>query len=198
MPADSNISRLLRRASAGERQALDELIPLIYEELRLIAHQRVAAEKSTQTLNTTGLVHEAYIRLLDLQDVDLQDRAHFMALASRVMRRVLVDYARRRDAAKRGGGWVKLEFQDNLQLIEPHAEVIQDLDLALTRLEDVSPRRCRLLEQRYFGGLKLQDCAEALGVSIPTVKRELRSAKAWLAIELSPGSAGGFDTASAT
>jgi RNA polymerase sigma factor (TIGR02999 family) len=189
MPADSKISGLLRRASAGERRALDELIPLVYEELRLLAHQRVAAERSTHTLNTTGLVHEAYIRLLDLHDVDLQDRAHFLALASRVMRRVLVDYARRRDAAKRGGGWVKLEFQDNLQLVEPHAEVIQELDLALTRLEDVSPRRCRLLEE---------DCAEALGVSIPTVKRELRSARAWLAIELSPGSAGGFDTASAT
>ena len=190
MPTDSKISGLLRRASGGDRQALDELIPLVYEELRLLAHQRVAAERSDHSLNTTGLVHEAYIRLLDLHEVDLQDRAHFLALASRVMRRVLVDYARRRGAAKRGGGCVNVEFQDNLQLIEPHAGVIEELDQALSRLEDVSPRRSRLLEQRYFGGLKLEECAEALGVSMPTVKRELRSARAWLAREFSPRPAG--------
>ena len=106
------------------------------------------------------------------------------------MRRVLVDYARKRGAAKRGGGWVKVEFQDDLQLIESHADAIEELDLALDRLEEVSPRRSQLLEQHYFGGLKLEECAEALGVSIPTVTRELRSARAWLAREFSQQAAG--------
>jgi RNA polymerase sigma factor (TIGR02999 family) len=190
MPADSKISGLLKKASAGERHALDELIPLVYAELQLLAHQRVAAERSDHTLNTTGLVHETYMRLLDLHEVDLCDRTHFLALASRVMRRVLVDYARKRGAAKRGGGWVKVEFQDDLQLVEPHADAIEELDSALNRLEEVSPRRSQLLEQRYFGGLKLEECAEALGISIPTVTRELRSARAWLAREFSQQAAG--------
>jgi RNA polymerase sigma factor (TIGR02999 family) len=186
MPTDSNIRGLLRKASTGDRQALDELVPLLYEELRILAHHRLAAERSDHTLNTTGLVHEAYLRLQDLKEVGLQDRTHFLALASRVMRRVLVDYARRRDAAKRGGGWVKVAFHDRLQMSEANAQAIEDLDEALSRLEAISVRQSRLLEQRYFGGLKLEECAEALGVSLRTVNRELRCAQAWLAQELAP------------
>ena len=190
MATDLTTSQLLRRAGAGDRQALDELIPLIYQELRVLAHRRLAAEQSGHTLNTTGLVHEAYLRLLDLRDVEVKDRSHFLALASRVMRRVLVDLARRRGAGKRGGGWMKVEFQDDLQMAEPDADAIEELDRALTGLEAISRRRSQILEQRYFGGLKLEECAEALGVSVPTVKRELRSARAWLARVLSPNPAG--------
>ena len=186
MPTESNISRLLRRASSGDREALDELVPLLYEELRILAHHRLTVERSDHTLNTTGLVHEAYLRLQDLDEVALEDRAHFLALASRVMRRVLVDYARRRSAAKRGGGWVKVEYHDRLQMSEPNAQAIEDLDEALTRLEAISTRQSRLLEQRYFGGLKLEECALALGISLRTVNRDLRCAQAWLAQELAP------------
>lgn len=190
MRSESKVSGLLKKAGAGDRQALDDLIPLMYGELRALARQRLAAERSDHTLNTTGLVHEAYMRFLELREIDLKDRAHFLAIASRVMRRVLVDYARRRGAAKRGGGWVKLEFRDDLPVEEPAVRAIEELDRALTRLDTVSPRRSKLLEQRYFGGLKLEECAEALGVSLTTVKRELRSARAWLVRELSPESAG--------
>lgn len=189
MSSESKVSGLLKKAGAGDRQALDELMPLVYGELRALARQRLADERSDHTLDTAGLVHEAYMRLLDLREVDLGDRAHFLAIASRVMRRVLVDYARRRGADKRGGGWVKLEFEDDLPVAEP-AEAIEELDRALSRLDAVSPRRSQLLEQRYFGGLKLQECAEALGISLSTVKRELRSARAWLVRELSPESSG--------
>ncbi len=189
MSTESNISRLLQKAGTGDRGALDELLPLLYEELRVLAHHRLAGERSDHTLNTTGLVHEAYLRLHDLKEIGLEDRAHFLAVASRVMRRVLVDYARRRNAAKRGGGWVKVEFQDRLQMSEPNARAIENLDEALSRLEAISARQSRLLEQRYFGGLKLEECAEALGVSLRTVNRDLRCAQAWLAQEIAPASA---------
>lgn len=186
MPTDSDVSGLLRRASAGDREALDALVPLVYEDLRILAHQRLAGERSDHTLNTTGLVHESFLRLAELHKLEWKDRAHFFSLASRMMRRVLVDYARRQGAAKRGGGWVKMEFQEDLPVSQPRATVIEELDVALTRLEAISPRQSRLLEQRYFGGLKLEECAEALGVSLPTVVRELRSARAWLALQLDP------------
>ena len=194
MQTDSDISGLWQRARSGDRGALDQIVPLVYEELRILAHDRLTGEHSNHTLNTTALVHEAYLRLLDVQEVDFRDRAHFLALASRMMRRVLVDYARRRGAAKRGGGWVKLQFQDERVLAEPSAVAIEQLDRALTLLEEVSPRRSQLLEQRYFGGLKLEECAEALGISLATVKRELRSARAWLACVLFPEAAGAADS----
>ncbi|MEN8144040.1 MAG: ECF-type sigma factor [Gemmatimonadota bacterium] len=194
MHSEPDISGLWCKARTGDRDAFDQIVPLVYEELRILAHAKLTSERSDHTLNTTALVHEAYLRLLDVRDVDFRDRAHFLALASRMMRRVLVDYARRRAAAKRGGGWVKLEFQDERVLTEPSAVAVEELDRALTLLEEVSPRRSQLLEQRYFGGLKLEECAEALGISLATVKRELRSARAWLASVLFPEVAGAADS----
>jgi RNA polymerase sigma-70 factor (ECF subfamily) len=120
-----------------------------------------------------------------------RDRAHFLAAASRVMRHLLVDYARARNAKKRGGGWVQAALEpDELLLSEEHAEVVEELDGALERLAELSPRKARLLEQRYFGGLKLEECAEALGVSLATVKNDLKLGRAWLARELKPQIAG--------
>ena len=187
----SNITLLLRKATEGDREALDALVPLLYGHLRRLAHHRLYAERSSHTLNTTALVHEAYLELVDVNHAHWQDRAHFLAAASRVMRHVLVDYARARNAKKRGGGWVQAELEpDELLLSEEHAEAVEELDGALERLAELSPRKARLLEQRYFGGLKLDECAEALGVSLATVKNDLKLARAWLARELRPQLAG--------
>jgi RNA polymerase sigma factor (TIGR02999 family) len=189
----SDITRLLREATEGDREALDALVPLLYGHLRRLAHHRLHAERSNHTLNTTALVHEAFLELVDVDNARWQDRAHFLAASSRVMRHVLVDYARTRNAKKRGGGWVQAEMEpDELLLSEEYAEAVEELDGALERLAELSPRKARLLEQRYFGGLKLEECAEALGVSLATVKNDLKLGRAWLARELRPQFAGGI------
>lgn len=181
----SDVTLLLREASSGKREAFDELVPLVYEQLRRLAHQRLLAQRPDHTLNTTALVHEAYLRLVDVERARWQDRAHFFAAAATVMRNLLVDYARARNAYKRGGGRVKVELDEGaLRLSEEYAGAIEDLDDALSRLAELSPRQSQLLEQRYFGGLKLKECAEVLGVSLTTVKNELQLARAWLAREL--------------
>ena len=136
------------------------------------------------SLNTTGLVHEAYLRLVDASGVDLPDRAHFLALASQIMRNLLVDRVRVRTAAKRGGGKAALELQEAFWISEQDGTAVTELDEALTRLKVLSPRQSQLLECRYFGGLTLEETAAVLGVSLATVKRELRFARAWLALEL--------------
>ncbi len=183
----SDITALVRKIGGGDREALDELVSLLYERLRRLAHHRLTRERSDHTLNTTALVHEAYLELVDIDRAGWKDRAHFLAAASRVMRHILVDYARRRNAYKRGGGRVRVELDDEaLRLSEEYAEAVEELHDALTRLEAMSPRQSRLLEQRYFGGLKLKECAEVLGVSLATVTNELKLARAWLACELNP------------
>ena len=172
-----------------DRAALDALVPLVYGQLRRLAHNRLRTERPNHTLSTTALVHEAYLELVDMDPAPWQDRAHFLAAASRVMRHVLVDHARARNAKKRGGGRVQVELeQDALPLTEEYAEAVEELDGALERLAELSPRKAKLLEQRYFGGLKLEECAEALGVSLATVKNDLRLGRAWLARELGPKS----------
>jgi RNA polymerase sigma factor (TIGR02999 family) len=186
MSAPTDVTLLVQRWGEGDREALDRLVPLVYERLREMAHQRLRAEPH-HTLNTTGLVHEAYLRLVETPGTSLRDRSHFLALASRVMRNLLVDHARARKAAKRGGGAVPLELSDELWMPDEEAEAVRDLDEALTRLERVEPRQARILEQRYFGGLSLEETAEALGVSLATVKRELRAAREWLEKELRGG-----------
>jgi RNA polymerase sigma factor (TIGR02999 family) len=180
----SQITSLLRQWGDGDRQALDQLIPLVYTRLRELAHQRLRGEPGQHGLNTTALVHEAYLRLVDLPRVELRDRGHFLALASRVMRHLLVDQARARKAAKRGGGVTPVELQEALDLPAEELEIVAELHEALERLEALDPRQSAILEQRYFGGLSLEETAEALGISLATVKRELRSARAWLAAEL--------------
>ena len=182
-----DITGLLRKVNADDRAAFDDLIPLVYEQLRRLAHNRLRAERPNHTLNTTALVHEAYLELVDVDHTSWQDRAHFLAAASRVMRHVLVDHARARNAKKRGGEWVQVELEpDLLPLTEEYAEAVEELDEALDRLAEMSPRKASVLEQRYFGGLKLEECAEALGVSLATVKNDLKLGRAWLARDLDP------------
>jgi RNA polymerase sigma factor (TIGR02999 family) len=180
----SDVTRLLRQWSEGDQGAFNELVPLIYGELRQIAHHRLRREQANRSLNTTGLVHDAYMKLMDLRQANFRDRAHFLAMASRVMRRLLVDQARARRAAKRGGGAEAIELDETIWVSDAQAEALAELDDALRRLEALDPRQGQIVEQRYFGGLSLEETAEALGISLATVKRELRFAHAWLATEL--------------
>jgi RNA polymerase sigma factor (TIGR02999 family) len=182
----SDLTGLLRRWSAGDEGARDQLIPLVYERLRELAHQRLRDSPAENSLNTTGLVHEAYIRLVAAPRLDLPDRAHFLALVSEVMRNLLVDRARARMAAKRGAGETPLELNETLWVSDDTLGWVAELDEALTRLHAMSPRQGLLLQHRYFGGLSLEESATAVGVSLATAKRELRSARAWLASELRP------------
>jgi RNA polymerase sigma factor (TIGR02999 family) len=183
-PHPSQITRLLQRWGEGDADAFDQLVPLVYDRLRHLAHQRLRNEPGARSLNTTGLVHEAYLKLVEGPRASLRDRGHFLSLASRVMRHLLVDNARARAAAKRGGGAVRLELDEALLVPEETLDSVEELDEALKRLEALDPRQSQILEQRYFGGLSLEETAEALGISLATVKRELRSARAWLAVEL--------------
>jgi RNA polymerase sigma factor (TIGR02999 family) len=180
----SEVTGLLKRWSAGDERARDQLIPLVYERLRELAHRRLRGAPTESSLNTTGLVHEAYIHLVDAPRLNLPDRAHFLALASEVMRNLLVDRARARMAAKRGGGQTPLELNETLLVSEGDLESVTELDDALSRLESLSPRQALLLQHRYFGGLSLEESATAVGTSLATAKRDLRSARAWLALEL--------------
>jgi RNA polymerase sigma factor (TIGR02999 family) len=183
-PIQSEVTGLLKRWSAGDERARDQLIPLVYERLRELARQRLRGAPAENSLNTTGLVHEAYIHLVDAPRLNLPDRAHFLALASEVMRNLLVDRGRARMAAKRGGGQTPLELNETLLVADYDVESVTELDEALSRLESVSPRQALMLQHRYFGGLTLEETATAVGTSLATAKRELRSAKAWLALEL--------------
>ncbi len=177
----ADVTQMLLRWSQGDQQALDRLVPLVYDELKAIARARLRHERPDHTLNTTGLVHEAYLKLVDIQQVQWTDRAHFLAMASRQMRRVLVDYAARRRTAKRGGDRRKVALEDDLLLSDVQADALVELDDALGRLEAIRPRQSKAVELRFFGGLTLEETAEVLGVSAPTVLRDLRFAQAWLA-----------------
>lgn len=191
-PASSDVTRLLRQWSHGDKEALNQLVPLMYAELRQLAHHRLRKEPADRSLNTTGLVHDAYLKLIDVERAQFHDRTHFLAMASRVMRRLLIDQARARRAAKRGGGADAVELDEAIFISEPQADALTALDEALQRLEALDPRQGQIVEHRYFGGLSLEETAEAIGVSLATVKRELRFAHAWLATELSgPDNAGG-------
>ena len=182
--APSEVTRLLKRWTAGDLYARDQLIPLVYDRLRELAHQRLRSAPGEHTLNTTALVHEAYIRLVGAPRMDLPDRAHFLALASQIMRNLLVDRARARTTAKRGGDKTPLQLEETLWVSDEDLDTVTELDEALTRLEGLNPRQSQLLLHRYFGGLSLSETAAAIGVSLATAKRELRSARAWLALEL--------------
>ena len=182
--APSEITGLLKRWSAGDQHARDELIPLVYDRLRRLAHERLRGAPGERTLSTTELVHEAYLRLVDARSVDLPDRAHFLALASRIMRNFLVDRARARAATKRGGGAAPLELDEALWISDESLDAAVEVDEALTRLATLHPRQSELLQHHYFGGLTLNESAAALGVSLATVQRDLRAARAWLVLEL--------------
>jgi RNA polymerase sigma factor (TIGR02999 family) len=183
-PPSSEVTGLLRLWSAGDESARDRLIPLVYDRLRALAHRRLGFSPVDNSLNTTELVHEAYIRLVDAPHVDLPDRAHFLGLASGIMRNLLIDRARARLAAKRGGGARQVDLEEFDWISDENLETVTELDEALKRLDELSPRQGKLLQHRYFGGLTLEESANAMGVSLATAKRELRSARAWLALEL--------------
>ena len=183
------VTELLLAWGAGDRGALDALVPLVYGELRRQAGRALAGEDAGHTLQPTALVHDAYLRLDDQRRMRWQNRAQFFGVAAELMRRVLVDYARAREAAKRGGGATQVTLGDAdgvaMASPEPAAEVLA-LDAALQRLARLDPELARLVELRYFGGLTIEETAEALGVSPATVKREWTAARAWLHTELKP------------
>jgi RNA polymerase sigma factor (TIGR02999 family) len=188
MPGERRTATVLLRAwRGGDRDALDRLLPVVYGELSSLARRALQAERADHTLQTRALVHEAYIRLVDA-DISFQDRAHFMAVAARTMRRVLVDHARARRRDKRGGGAVRVDL-DRVEVPAPDSPLdILDLHDALERLAAFDPRKSAIVELHFFGGLSYEETAEAVGVSAATVDRELRMAKAWLRVELgSPG-----------
>jgi RNA polymerase sigma factor (TIGR02999 family) len=172
-------------ARTGERESLDRLFPLVYEELRRIAHLRLAAEPSGHTLDTTGLVHEAYLKLVDQTRVEWKDRPHFLAVASMAMRRILVDHARKHRAAKRGGVRQRIPLDAVNLSVEDRAETLLELDGALTRLAEIDQRMSKVVECRFFGGMTEEETAEALGVTSRTVRSDWATAKGLLYLELS-------------
>ena len=188
MPEDiGDVTRLLRRARQGEEDATAQLISAVYGELRQMAARAMRNERGGHTLQPTALVNEAFLRMAQGAGVDWRDRAHFFGVAAHVMREVLVDYARKRGAAKRGGG-VRVTLDDSLAISEDKLGEIVAVDELLSRLEAMDPRQARIVELRFFAGLNVEETAEALGISTPTVKREWASAKAWLQREMTQGS----------
>lgn len=179
-----NVTRLLSAWQAGDEEALERLLPLVYDDLRRIADRRLAGERAGHTLQATALVHEAYLRLVDHDRIQWQGRAHFLALAATTMRRILVDHARKQRAAKRGGDAVTLTLDEDLAGgREPEVDLVA-LDQALERLAAEEPRQARVVELRFFGGLTVRETAEVLDVSPATVKLDWSVARAWLFREL--------------
>ena len=180
-----DVTQLLLKWSQGDQGAVDELLPMVYRELHKIAHRYLNKERGEHTLQTTALVHEAYIKLIDQTRVQWQNRAHFFGIAAQAMRRILVDNARQRLAGKRGSGAEKISIEDNqIDISDEKASNLIELDFALKKLAELDPNKSRLVELRYFGGLSLEETAEVLGVSRPTVIRQWRLAKAWLYKEI--------------
>lgn len=178
------VTELLVAWRNGDRTALDKMMPLVYEELRRLAHLYMGRERADHTLQTTALVNEAYLRLIDQRRVEWQNRAHFIAIAARLMREILVEHARGRQAAKRGGGQFVLSLSEVDRIIPRGAVNLIALDEALRRLEAVDPQKSRVVELRYFGGLTIEEAAEALGISAATIKRDWTMARAWLRREI--------------
>jgi len=180
MDTAPDVTQLLLAWSDGNRDALDELTPLIYRELKKLAESYLRRERVGHTLQPTALAHEAYIKLIDQHNVRWRNRAHFFGIAAQAMRRILVDHARARLAGKRGSGGAVVSLDEAIDVSDPRADQLIALDEALKRLAQLNPNRGRVIELRYFGGLTLEETAEVLGVSRATVIREWRMAKAWL------------------
>jgi RNA polymerase sigma-70 factor (ECF subfamily) len=181
------VSQLLLAWSQGDQTAFDRLVPLVHAELRRLAHYYMSGQNAGHTLQTTALVNEAYLRLMDLSQVSWQNRAHFFAVSARLMRRILIDFARARNYLKRGGGAQQVALDEAALISEgPDINVVA-LDDALTALAAVDPRKAQSVELRFFGGLTEEEAAEVLKVSPETVRRDLRLAKAWLLREMDKG-----------
>jgi RNA polymerase sigma factor (TIGR02999 family) len=179
-----DVTELLHAWSQGDREALDRLMPLVYGELKRMAHRYLGRERGGHALQTTALVHEAYLKLVDQSRAQWQNRAQFFGVAAQLMRRILVDHARARDAAKRGAGAAPLSLDQTPTLAAEPEQDIVGLDQALTRLSELDPRQGRIVELRFFGGLSVEEAAEVLSLSPATIKREWAMAKAWLYREL--------------
>lgn len=171
---------ILRDWSGGKRESADVLLSLVYDELRKIARQYLRKERSDHTLQPTALVHEAYMKLIDISDVSWQDRAHFFAVASNVMRHILVDHARARQTEKRGGEARRIALEDAVQLSDERDIDLLALDEAMKQLAEFDAQQSRIVELRFFGGLTIEETAHVIGISPATVKREWTMAKAWL------------------
>lgn len=184
MEQQGEITRLLDVANGGDPDAMRTVLSLLHERLRAMAHRQLARESEGHTLETDGLVNEAFLRLLGVERVRWRDREHLLAIASRMMRRVLIDYADRRRADKRGGGETPLPLDDALFALEQNSDELHALDEALARLELVNPRHSRVVECRFFAGLSIEETAELLSLSPATVKRSWVTARAWLNREL--------------
>lgn len=182
---NSNITGLLVAWKQGEAAALEQLTPLVYRELHRLAHGYLKGERQNHILQTTALVNEAFLRLVDWQQVEWQDRAHFYGVAATLMRHILVQYARERQALKRGGQAVQISLSDAVEVGARHNPDLVKLDDALRTLENLDARQARTVELRFFGGLSLEETAEVLRVSLSTVRRDWRMAQAWLHQQLS-------------
>jgi RNA polymerase sigma-70 factor (ECF subfamily) len=185
MSTSGQITQWLRRLHDGDEAALEQLMPLLYDELRLLARKQLRNERPGHTLSTTGLVNEAYLRLVDQRQLRAEDRPQFFAIAATTMRRILVDYARTRKRLKRGGGQVPIPLEEAEQfLTEAEAEEVLAVEAALDRLTALAPRAVQVVQCRFFSGLTLDETAEALGVSVKTVQRDWLAARAWLRKEI--------------
>lgn len=183
-----DVTQLLLAYGSGDREAFNHLLPLVYEDLRKVARRQLnRVGNPDRVLDTTGLVHESYLKMVDQTRVNWTSRSHFLGVAARAMRQVVIDYARRRGAAKRGGGAIQTTIEEGHIAVEDQADWLLSLDQALTRLEARNPRLARIVECRFFAGLSEDETAEALGVSLRTVQRDWMKARAWLQEDLRPG-----------
>lgn len=188
--SDPNVTELLLAWSAGDEEAMDRLAPLVYQELHRLARGYMNGERAGHTLQTSALVNEAYLKLVDVRRVRWQNRAHFFAMAGRLMRRILVDFARRRRSLKRGGGAEELEFDESFMVARDGPSGIVEIDEALRTLASIDARKVQVVEMRFFAGLDVRETAEALQVSPETVRRDWRLARAWLRREMGKGKPG--------
>lgn len=185
MTSADEVNRLLDAMASGDSSALDRLVPLVYGELQQIARRQLARERPDHTLETGSLVHEAYLKLVGLDHIEWRGRAHFLAAAAGAMRRILIDHAVRRRAAKRGGGTMPITLSGEIPSPLPSSEEVLALDMALERLHELDARQALVVEHRFFAGMTVEESAEVLQVSPMTVKRDWNAARAWLNRELS-------------
>jgi RNA polymerase sigma factor (TIGR02999 family) len=183
-PSD-NVTELLRSWGNGDQSAADRLMPLVYDELRRLAHRYMRRENPGHTLQTSALVNEAYVRLVDQSKIQWESRAHFFGIAAHLMRQILVDQARRRNVAKRGGDAIRVSLNEGTVAVQEQSASVMALDDALKTLEQIDPRKSRIVELRFFGGMSIEETAETLKVSPGTVMREWTFARAWLRQEMS-------------
>ena len=183
-PSPQHVTQLLNDWSGGDQSARDKLMPLVYDELHRLAHRYMKRESPGHTLQTSALVNEAFVKLVDQRNVHWQNRAHFFGIAAQMMRRILVDYARSRSTAKRGGGAAQISLDESLIVSNERTAEIVNVHEALERLAEFDARKSQIVELRFFGGLSIEETAEVLGVSPGTVMRDWTMAKAWLHREL--------------